>query len=151
MKIKEIVAAYGILNDAKLGKMEDVDKFKVIKALRILKPVAKDFEDFRESAKQKLKDENFDDMEKKGQEWRDNHQGVTLSELTPEDLKELNPIEKYFTEYNKKVDECLKEEAEKEVKIKASAKLKEEAFGKLVASNDWTCGQIMALSDVICE
>lgn len=151
MKTKDLVSAYNLLNDAKLTKMEDTDKFKVIKALRAMKKPAKDFEDFRDTTKQKLKDENFDAMDKKAQEWRDNHQGVTISELSPEDLKALNPIEKYFTEYNKKVDECLKEEAEKEVKIKASAKLKEEAFGKLVASNDWTCGQIMALSDVICE
>ena len=44
----------------------------------------------------------------------------------------------------------MKEEAEKEVELTFD-KLSEEAFSKLVASNDWTCGQIMALSDAVAE
>ena len=72
------------------------------------------------------------------------------SNYTQEQIDELNTINTYFAEYNKRVEACLKEEAEKEVELTFD-KLSEEAFSKLVASNDWTCGQIMALSDAVAE
>ena len=51
MKTIEITNIYAVLNEAKLTKMEDADKFKVIKALRVIKPIAKGYEDFIEEAK----------------------------------------------------------------------------------------------------
>ena len=57
MKTIEITNIFAVLNEAKLTKMEDADKFKVIKALRAIKPIAKGYEDFVEDAKNKLKGE----------------------------------------------------------------------------------------------
>ena len=34
------------MNDSKLTKMEDADKFKVIKALRAIKPISEGYEEF---------------------------------------------------------------------------------------------------------
>lgn len=150
MKTIEIRNIYEILNEAKLTKMEDADKFKVIKALRSIKPIAKGYEDFIEEAKNKLKDDDFDKMTERAQAWNKDNQGKKVGELTQKQIDELNAINTYFAEYNKRVETCLKEEAEKEVELTFD-KLSEEAFGKLVASNDWTCGQIMALSDVVAE
>lgn len=150
MKTIDIATIYSLLNEAKLTKMDDADKFKVIKALRKIKPIAKAYEDFIEDAKNKLKGEDFDKMFEKAQTWNKDNQGKKVGELTQEQIAELEPINKYFAEYNQSVDKCVKEEAEKEVELTFD-KLNEEAFGKLVASNDWTCGQIMALSDAVAE
>ena len=121
MKTIAITNVYAILNEAKLTKMEDADKFKVIKALRVIKPIAKGYEDFVEDAKNKLKDEKYEDMSNKAQDWNKANQNKKRSSLT---------------------------EAEKEVEVEFE-KLSEDAFCKLVSSNDWTCSQILSLSDFI--
>ena len=150
MKTIEITNIYVVLNEAKLTKMDDADKFKVIKILRVIKPVAKGYEDFVEDVKNKLKADDHDKMTEKAQAWNKDNQGKKVNELTQEQIDELNTINTYFAEYNKRVENCLKEESEKEVELTID-KLSEEAFSKLVASNDWTCGQIMALSDAVAE
>ena len=150
MKTIEITNIYVVLNEAKLTKMDDADKFKVIKVLRVIKPVAKGYEDFVEDVKNKLKGDDHDKMIEKAQAWNKDNQGKKVNELTQEQIDELNAINTYFVEYNKRVESCLKEEAEKEVELTFD-KLSEEAFSKLVASNDWTCSQIMALSDAVAE
>ncbi len=150
MKTKDLVSAYNLLNEAKLTKMEDADKFKVIKALRVMKKTAKDYEDFAEDAQKKLQGENHEEMQKRAQEWNEKHKGAKISDLTTEEQTELADINKYYKEYGDKVAACVNEEAEKDVKTEFD-KLSEDAFSKLVASNDWTCGQIMQLSDVIAE
>ena len=52
--------------------------------------------------------------------------------------------------YNKLVGDAVKEFADKEVEIEFNA-ISEEAFGKLMASNEWTMGQVSVLGDFICE
>ena len=150
MKTIEITNIYAVLNEAKLTKMDDADKFKVIKALRVIKPIAKGYEDLIEEAKNKRKGDDHDKVTEKAQDWNKDNQGKKVGELTQEQIDELNAINKYFSDYNSRVENCVKEEAEKEVELTFD-KLNEEAFGKLVASNDWTCGQIMALSDAVAE
>lgn len=150
MKTKEMVSAYKILNEAKLTKMDDADKFKVIKALRAMKVIAKDFEDFMDDAKEKLKGENHEEMLSKAQEWNSKHGNSKLGDLSAEEAKELADMEKYFSDYSKKVDGCIAEESEKEAEAEF-CKLSEDAFAKLVASNDWTCGQMMQISDAVAE
>ena len=46
MKTSKIVSVYKTMNDSKLTKMEDADKFKVIKALRAIKPISEGYEEF---------------------------------------------------------------------------------------------------------
>lgn len=48
VKTEKVLVVYNMLNVAKLGTLEDEDKFRVIKILRVLKPVATSFDDFRE-------------------------------------------------------------------------------------------------------
>lgn len=148
MKTIAITNVYVILNEAKLTKMEDADKFKVIKALRVIKPVAKGYEEFAEEAKNKLKGDDYDKMSELAQTWNKANKGKKANELSQDDIDTLNDINSYFADYNKRIEECLKEEAEKEVEVEFE-KLSEDAFCKLVSSNDWTCSQILSLSDVI--
>lgn len=148
MKTIAITNVYAILNEAKLTKMEDADKFKVIKALRVIKPIAKGYEEFAEEAKNKLKGDDYDKMSELAQTWNKANKGKKANELSQDDIDTLNDINSYFADYNKRIEECLKEEAEKEVEVEFE-KLSEDAFCKLVSSNDWTCSQILSLSDVI--
>lgn len=142
MKTIDIVKAYRIINDAKLTKMEDADKFKVIKATRQLKPVAASFDEFVKEAQERLKPEGWDDMQKKARQWQEDGDKSTL---TVEERREIN---RYFTDYNAKVEECVKEEAEKEHEL-TYERLSEEVFGKFVASNDYDVRTIIELENIL--
>lgn len=142
MKTLEIVKAYRTINDAKLTKMEDADKFRVIKAIRQMKPVVTSFEDFVKEAQERLKPEDFDTMQKKAQQWQEE------GDKSPFTVEERREINRYFTDYNAKVEECVKEEAEKEHEL-TYERLSEEAFGKFIASNDYDVKTIMELEEVI--
>lgn len=139
---EKILSVYNLINDAKLTKMDDEDKFRMIKIIRVLKPVATNFEDFKKDASEKLKGENHEEMLEKAQKWQTEGENTTLTE------NERIEINKYFTDYNNKIVECLKEEAKKENELDYEP-LGANAFGKFVASNDWTLGQITAIEEVI--
>ena len=151
MKTIDVVNAFAALNGAKLAKMEDKEKFTLIKAMKVMKPIKNDYEDFVKDAREKLKGDNHEDMVKRVEEWRTKHADTKPADFTPAELKELNEINTYFNDYNKKVEECVKDEARKDVSPDY-ARLAEGAFGRLLESNpDWTMDRIVLLSDVLCE
>lgn len=139
---EKILSVYNLISDAKLTKMEDCDKFKTIKIIRALKPVVTNFEDFKKVAKDKLKGDNHDYMLEKAQQWQAECEKTTLSE------SERIEINRYFNDYNNKISECLKDEGLKENELDYEP-LGAGAFGKFVASNDWTLGEIAAIEEVI--
>lgn len=141
MKKSEVLAIYEIVKAAKVTKMEDADKFKVVKALKTMKPVATDFDEFKKDALDKLKSEDHDAMTEKAQKWQSEGENTTLS---VEERAELN---KYFNEYNNKVLECVREEAEKDIELSIE-KLNDESFQKFVASNDWNTEQALAIYEL---
>ena len=57
MKVSDCVKALPILKEAKLTKMEDKEKLTVIKAVRALDKVAKEYEALVKEVKEKLKDD----------------------------------------------------------------------------------------------
>lgn len=128
----QIVTAYRLVSAAKLSKMEDAEKFQLIKVVRQLKKTATDFEDFLKDAQEKLKPEGFDTIATKIQSKQD---------LTPEESSKIG-------KYNKDVADCLSEELEKEVELTFEP-LSEEAIGRLVASNDFAVSDIISITDVI--
>ena len=71
MKTSKIVSVYKTMNDSKLTKMEDADKFKVIKALRAIKPISEGYEEFVKLTHEKLKDDKMEEMQKKAQHWQE--------------------------------------------------------------------------------
>lgn len=142
MKTKQVVEVYNTLNGAKLSKMEDKDKFLVIKAMRQLKPISTAYEEFVKDAQEKLKGDNFEDIQKKAQKWQEEGENTSLS------LEERREINTYLNDYNNKVVECLKEEVEKDNELNYE-KISEDAFGKLVSSNDFDVKTIMNLQDAL--
>ena len=154
IKTSEILAAYNVLNTAKYGSMEDSDKIKVWKITRALKPIATKFDEDSKDAAEKMKPKvegGFDETLQKAQEYE------RLIRDTKADAKKLPMgaaeydafIEK-FKEYNKLVGKAVEEFANKEAKLDFEP-LSDDAFGKLMASNEWTMGQAVALSEIICE
>lgn len=128
----QIVSAYNLINNAKLSKMDDSEKFALIKIVRQLKKTSVDFEDFLNDAQEKLKPENFDAIAAK----------MKLKEkLTTEESATVS-------KFNNDVSDCLKDELEKEVELTFEP-LSEEALGRFIASNDFSVNEILAISDVI--
>lgn len=151
MKTIDVVNAFSALNGAKLAKMEDKEKFTLIKAMKALKPIKNEYEDFVKDAREKLKGDNHEDMLKRVEEWRTKHNDTKPADFTAAELKELNEINTYFNDYNKKVEECVKEEADKEVSPEY-VRLSEDAFGRLLTSNDdWDVEKMMLAAEVLCE
>jgi hypothetical protein len=54
-----------------------------------------------------------------------------------------------FKTYQKLVNDTIKDFAEKEVTVEFEP-ISEDAFGKLMASNDWTLEQVATLGEIIC-
>lgn len=128
--IEQAVIAYRILNEAKLGKMKDGDKFSAVKIMKGLKGVATSYDDFLKDASEKLKPEGFAEIQGK-------------ENPTPDEKKVLE-------KYQQDINECVSEELKKEVELDFTP-LSEEGMKGIMESNDFTMGQIMALYEVIAQ
>ena len=146
MKVSDCVNALSILKEAKLTKMEDKEKLTVIKAVRALDKVVKEYEALVKEVKEKLKDERFKEMSRRGEDFNASHrEGQTLTTKEQQEVKELNA---YFGNYNRRLDEVLKADYEREVTVEYE-RLTEDAFGRLVASNDFTVQGIINIEAVL--
>lgn len=142
-KLEKIIVATNLLNSAKITKMEDADKFTTIKAMKVLVPIANEYDGFLTLTRDKLKPENFDEMQAKAQKWQSEGENTTLTET------ERIEINKFFTDYQQSIEECIKEEVAKEIELDYNP-LPEDAFMQLAASNpDWDLRQIMAVEEVL--
>lgn len=155
MKRKEktsvILGVYNVISKAKYGKMDDADKIKLWKIARTLKPIATQFDEDSKSAAEKLQPtDDFQERLQKAQEFermRNTNEDMSNS---PMGAAEYNKFIGEFQKYNKLVNDAIKEYAEKEVDVEFDA-LSEEAFGKLMASNEWDLSQVMALEGIVTE
>ena len=149
-KTSEILSVYNVLSSAKYTKLDDADKIKVWKLARKMKPIATKFDEDSKDAAEKLKpSEAFDERLSKAREYeRLQTEGKpTVDIMTTADYKRfLDEI----GQYNRLVGDAVKEFADKEVEMEFDA-LSEESFGLLMASNEWTVGQVTTLGDFICE
>jgi hypothetical protein len=151
VKTSEILSMYNILNNAKYGKMADDDKIKVWKIARKLKPVASKFDDDSKDAAEKFKDgiKDFDERLAKAQQYEQAKQQAKPTEEIMRDA-DYEAFIKDFKDYHELMDNAVKEFADTEVEVEFDA-LSEDAFGKLMASNEWTIAQVTTLGDFICE
>jgi hypothetical protein len=154
IKTSEVLAAYNVLNAAKYGSMEDGDKIKVWKITRALKPIATKFDEDSKDAAEKMKPKyegGFDETLQKAQEYeRMIRDSKVDAKKLPMGAAEYDAFIKEFEAYNELVGKAVEDFAKKEVAINIEL-LSDDAFGKLMASNDWTFGQTTALSEIICE
>lgn len=152
VKTKDVLSAYNVLNNAKYGSMDDADKIKVWKIARAMKPVAVKFEEDNRDAAEKFKpkDKDFDTRLANAQEFermRNNGEDMRNAKMGAAQYQEfVDELKKY----NGLVEKAVKEFAEKDVELEFEV-LSEDAFCKLMSSNDWKMSEVMMLSDVIVE
>lgn len=144
MKTNSIVSVFNLLNSAKINKVNDLGKIKIIKAVRQMKPIVTGFDELLNDARERLKGEEHDEMAEKAGRWQMEGDQVDLTD------EEKIAINNYFMAYSNRIDECVKEEAEKEHEF-TFTKLTEEEFEGLISSNDWDVKTIMDIQEVICE
>ena len=150
LKTKEILSAYNIIKSAKYTKLDDADKIKVWKIARALKPIATKFEEDSKDAAEKFKpSEDFNERLQKAQEYERmvKDASADMTKL-PMGAAQYNEFVKEFQKYNKLVSDAVKEFADKEVEVEFE-KLSEDAFGKLMTSNEWTVEQTMEIGMLI--
>lgn len=152
IKTEKILAAWRVINTAKYNKLEDADKIKVWKISRAFQPVATKFEEDSKDAAEKMKPtEDFTERLQKAQEYEQKIKDANLDASTlPMGAAEYSEFVKEFQNYNKLVGDAIKEFAEKEVEVEFD-KLSEDAFGKLMASNEWNMNQVIELGTLIVE
>lgn len=131
--VDKIVKAYARLGGVKVTTLEDKEVMKVIKMRKAMRPVSEEFNAFLEDAKDKFKPEGFEDVVRKAQEGWD--------KMTDSEKKAANEL---VTGYNRKVDEAVKEEAEKEVDIEFEP-LSEDSLTKLMKENSLTVAEMEML------
>ncbi len=146
IKTSDAVNAYNLLNQQKrdekevkgvrLSALETADIFKVLYIVKALKPIATAYTDFRNDVEKRFEPEGF--AERRGK-----------YETLPDTEKQ--ELEKEFAEYQKKVNECMDAEWNKEQEIEAYERLDKDAFGKLVKDNGHIlyATQIALLMDVM--
>lgn len=144
LKTSEIVVVYKLLSDAKLTKMESSDKFKVIKAMRAMRPTSDEWNEFLKTVDEKLKKDNHDEIIEKARKWQQDGENTTL---TNDEKVEINT---YLVNFEKEKQDCINDELKKNVTLEFE-KLSESAFEKLMDSNDWKVNEILELELVVKE
>ena len=151
IKTEKVLSAYRVLSTAKYTKMDDSDKIKVWKIARALKPVATKFDEDSKDASEKMKPDGFDENLQNAQEFervtKDANADASKLKMG---AAEYNVFIRELQKYNKLVGDAVKEFADKEVEVEFD-KLTEEAFGKLMASNEWTMEQTLEIGMLIVE
>lgn len=150
IKTSEVLSVYNVLNAAKYSKLDDADKIKVWKINRALKPTATKFDEDSKDAAEKMKPtEDFQERLQKAQEYerlRQKHE-PTIDIMTTADY---DAFISEFKKYNETVSNAVKEFADKEVEIEFEP-ITEDAFGKLLSSNEWTMEQATVVGEFIVE
>ena len=149
---EKVLAAFNVLSSAKYSKLDDVDKIKVWKITRKLKPVAEKFDEDSKDAAEKMKpSEDFDERLAKAQEYeRTIKQADFDASKLPMGAAEYGKFIEEFKAYQKLVNDTIRDFAKKEVEVEIET-LSEDAFGKLMASNDWNMAQVVALDEFVGE
>ena len=141
VSVKDIRDVYVLLNGAKLTKMGAHTQVKLVKIVRKLKGIVVPYEEYVKDAAEKLKGDNHDEMEALLNEWKD--KGSL-------DKDNQDKMKAYWKEFNQKLDESLQDEFEKLHEVEFE-KLTEDEFEQLIASNEFTVNQIIAIEDLIKE
>ena len=149
---EKVLAAFNVLSSAKYGKLDDADKIKVWKITRKLKPVAEKFDEDSKDAAEKMKpSEDFDERLAKAQEYeRTIKQTDFDASKLPMGAAEYGKFIEEFKAYKKLVDDTIRDFAKKDVEVEIET-ISEDAFVKLMVSNDWNMAQVVAIDGIVAE
>lgn len=125
-----VIAVYKILTDAHISALDMDDKLCVIKAAHELKKYVSDYEDFVRESTARLMTDNIQKTLHK----------IQHNEPVSDDERAL------FNNYQKEISACLDGYLRGEVEIQST--LNDEIVHAIIATNDFTVGQIMLISDL---
>lgn len=124
MKLEKIIAAYKILGEAKVTKIEESEVLKIVKARKAMRPFAEEYDAFLKDCQEKFKPDNFEEIQGKAQRW---------NELSDEEKKEVNTE---LISYQNKINSAVLDEIKKEIDLTVD-KLNEETLTKMLQENGW--------------
>lgn len=136
MKLKELIAAYKALGEAKVTKLEASEVLKIVKARKAMRPFAEEYEAFLKDCQEKFKPVTWDEIQAKAQKWES---------LTDDEKKDLNIV---LMEYNNKINEAILDEIEKEVEVSVE-KLNEDSLTKMLQENEWEVKRLEELEVLV--
>ena len=146
MKTIKAVRAYKLMQSIKPKAMDGDSQMKFIKIMRVLRPVAENYEKNVEEGTKALQDERFEEMWQKAikhdEAVKSKKQDGLLS------FSELEEVRSYLDDYNKSVNKLIKELNDEEVTL-SLGKLSEEAFMKLSETIELKGEELEILADVI--
>lgn len=147
IKTGRVTALYGILDAAKYTKMDSTARTSLIRAMRPMRRVANDYNEYREDAVKRLRPDNYDQVAGLVQKFAAMDAEAQKTAIAESPYKEAL---KTNYEFNTALNKCMADENEKEVELDF-APLPDEAFDGLCDSNpDWTLGQCVELQAVLC-
>lgn len=148
VKKETIMEVFAILNTAKYGRMSDDDKVRLWKITRTLKPVALNVQEDYNDARQRMKP--TDDFDKRLKDAQQYERDTANGKPTAITKQEYDAFIVELLQYQEMVHKTAGEVGNEEVEIEFEP-ISEEAFEKLMASNDWTAGQTVTLGDFIMQ
>lgn len=138
IKTIEAVKAYSVIKDAKLTRMEEAEQFTLISSIRALRKASDDYMELAKDAQEKLRPEDFEGLQERARRF---------GSLTGEEKARVN---RELSEYNDKVEKCLRPEGAKMLDIEMEP-LSRDAMGRFAKSNDFTVETLMDLYGILCE
>lgn len=135
VKTEILVMAAAVLAQVKIDKMQDKEKFALIRATRPVKKVAEEYQELRKDALERLKPDDYDALLAKEQ---------AEQEFTPDEADRVR-------KYNADVEECVNAALAKEVELEFDP-LTEDGVLNLSASNpEMPLGTVMELMTLFCD
>lgn len=137
LKVSEIAAINAALKAANMNKGDVSAKLALVDAIMATKSVAEGYNDLVSVTREKLQPEDFVEMQQRAQK----------KDLTQREIVELN---RYFFEYEKSVEDAVKDEADKEVEVNIKPWTNEQFAALLESNSGYTGAQMMMLYEVLC-
>lgn len=136
MKLKEVVSLYKILGEAKVSNLDESEIIKIVKARKLIRQSAEEYDAFLKDVQEKFKPENFEYIQNALQNWNNI------------DDQERIEVNKVVRTYELKINAAVAEELEKDVDIVLD-KLSEESVTKLLKHNDWKLNKLDELQPML--
>ena len=136
MKVEEILKAYNALKDLKMTDVSEGEMIKIWKNIKAFRPIVETYNKDVEDVNKSLQDKKFEEMQLLAQQLRDNEAKRSAGTYTfsSEDYKDIETVNNYFKDFNKKSDSYFKKLNEVDVEITIE-KLKEEEMLKCFKAN----------------
>ena len=135
VKTIDVVNAYRVLANVKIGKLEEAEQSLIAKAIRSIRTIAKDYTDHEADLKKMLQPENIQEL------------GVIEAKGEAATVEERVKFQTEMGGYMKSLDKQMNEAAEAEVEIEIEP-IGFETLCKLAAANDQPLGAMMIIDDI---